>query len=197
LPTTNEEYAAVNFTVYNEELVAPDTLTTNNKELAVVATIATNDEELDATIALAAIKTYVNVELAENYNTVKNTKTAQKAKSKFAINTCRNILKIIKNNCANSKKIAVVVYSVEAEIEEVDVEQQKAGTTALTSPQNTKNYVDVVTIKRTQAEKVVKTILPINTVAPKTETTNKFKNQNSLRLAPTNDFSKNVTQRLT
>ena len=66
---------------------------------------------------------------------------------------------------------------MEAEIEEFDVEQTKAGTTALNSPQNTKNYVDVVTAKRTQVEKVAKTILAINTVALKIETTNKFEKQ--------------------
>jgi hypothetical protein len=53
------------------------------------------------------------------------------------------------------------------------VEQTKAGTTAPTSPQNTKNYVDVVTAKRTQVEKVAKTILAINIEALKIETTNK------------------------
>jgi hypothetical protein len=66
---------------------------------------------------------------------------------------------------------------MEADIEEFDVEQQKAGTTALTSPQNTKNYVDVVTAKRTQVEKVAKTILAINTVALESKTTNKFEKQ--------------------
>jgi hypothetical protein len=71
----------------------------------------------------------------------------------------------------------VVVYSVEAEIEEFNVEKQNAGTTALTSPQNTKNYVDVVTTKRTQVKKVAKTILAINTVALKIKTTNKFVKQ--------------------
>jgi hypothetical protein len=74
------------------------------------------------------------VEFAEKYQIVKNIKTAQKAKSKFAINTWLNILEIIKNNCAKPKKIAVEVYSFEAEIEEFDVEQQKADTTALSSP---------------------------------------------------------------
>jgi hypothetical protein len=99
---------------------------------------------------------------------------------------------ILKTNCANSKKIAVVVYSVEAMIEEFDVRKQYAGTTTLTSPQNTKNFVDVVPIKKTQVEKVARTIPTIDTVTLKTETTNKFKNQNSLRSAPTTDFSKNV-----
>ena len=66
---------------------------------------------------------------------------------------------------------------MEAEIEEFDVEQQKAGATTLTSPQNTKNYVDVVTVKKTQVEKLAKTILAINTEAFKIETTNKFEKQ--------------------
>jgi hypothetical protein len=104
---------------------------------------------------------------------VKNIKTAQNAKSQFAINTGVDILENIKNNCAKPKKIAVEVSSVEAEIEESNVEKTKAGTTALTSLQNTKNYVDVVTAKRTHVEKVAKTILAINTEALKIETTNK------------------------
>jgi hypothetical protein len=85
-----------------------------------------------------------------------------------------------------------VVYSVEAKIEEFDVKKQNAGTTTLTSPQNTKNSVDVVPIKKTQVEKVAKTTRAIDTVTLKTETTNKFKNQYSLRSAPTTDFSKNA-----
>ena len=55
-----------------------------------------------------------------------------------------------------------------------DVEQQEACTTALTNHQNTKNYVDVVSAKRTQVEEVAKTIIDTNNVAPKTETTNEF-----------------------
>jgi lipid II:glycine glycyltransferase (peptidoglycan interpeptide bridge formation enzyme) len=97
---------------------------------------------------------------------------------------------ILKNNCAKSKKIAAVGYSVEAKIEEFDVRKQYADTTTLTSPQNTKNFVDVVPIKKTQVEKVARTILAIDTVTLRTETTNKFKNQNSLRSAPTTDFYK-------
>jgi hypothetical protein len=54
------------------------------------------------------------------------------------------------------------------------VEQQEASATALTNPQNTKNYVDVVSAKRTQVEKVAKTIIATDTAAPRTETTNKF-----------------------
>jgi hypothetical protein len=63
------------------------------------------------------------VELAEKYRIAKNIKTTQKAKSKLALNTWGNILEIIKNNRAKSKKITVEVYMVEAEIEEIDVEQ--------------------------------------------------------------------------
>jgi hypothetical protein len=122
LATNDGEYAAATLAAYNEELVAADTLANSDEELAAVATfaahdkelvtadtLANNDEELDATIALAATKTHVNVELAEKYQIVKKVKTVQKAKSKFDINTWVNILK---NNCAKSKKIAVVVYSV-------------------------------------------------------------------------------------
>jgi hypothetical protein len=173
LATYNEELVDTDtLAAYNEELVTADTLATNSGELAAVATLAahdkelvaadtlaTDDEEFDATMTLAAIKTYVNVELAEKYLIVKNVKTAQNAKSQFAIDTGVNILENIKNNYAKPKKIAVKVSSVEAEIEEFSVEQTKAGTNALTSPQNTKNYVDVMTAKRTQVEKVAKTTL--------------------------------------
>ena len=58
-----------------------------------------------------------------------------------------------KNNRAKSKRIDVEVYMVRAETEEFDVEQQEAGTTALTNPQNTKNDVDVWTAKKTQVTK--------------------------------------------
>ena len=70
------------------------------------------------------------------------------------------------------------------------MEQQEAGATALTNPQNTKNYIDVVSAKRTEVEKVAKTIITTETAAPKTKATNKFET-NSLRSAPKNDFSKN------
>jgi hypothetical protein len=70
---------------------------------------------------------------------------------------------ILKNNCAKSKKIAMVVYSVEAKIEEFDMRKQNAGTTTLTSPQNTKNFIDVVPIEKTQVEKVARTIFAIDT----------------------------------
>ena len=53
----------------------------------------------------------------------------------------------------------------------------RLGATALTSPQNTRNYVDVVSAKRTQVEKVAKTITTTDTAALKTETTNKFEKQ--------------------
>ena len=48
---------------------------------------------------------------------------------------CVISLKITKNNGADSKKFAVKVHRVEAEIEEFNVEQQEAEATALTSPQ--------------------------------------------------------------
>jgi hypothetical protein len=114
------------------------------------------------------------VELAEKYQITKNVETAHNARSKFAQYTWINILK---NIYVKSKKIAVEVYSVEVEIEKFDVEQQEAGATALTNPQNTKNYVDVVSAKRTQVEKVAKTIFATDTVALITETTNKFETQ--------------------
>jgi hypothetical protein len=85
----------------------------------------------------------VNVELAEKNQIVEDVKTAQNAKSKSAINTWINILEIIKNNRAKSKKIAVEVYTVGAEIEEFDVEKQEADTTALTGHPNTENNVNV------------------------------------------------------
>jgi hypothetical protein len=66
---------------------------------------------------------------------------------------------------------------VRAETEEFDVEQQEAGTTALTNPQNTKNDIDVETAKRTQVETIAKTILATNTEALKIENPYKFKNK--------------------
>jgi hypothetical protein len=65
----------------------------------------------------------VNVELAENNHIVQDFKTAQNAKFKSAANTWSNILEIIKNNRAKSKKTAAEVYMVGAEIEEINVEQ--------------------------------------------------------------------------
>ena len=85
-------------------------------------------------------------------------------------------MNILKNNCANSKKIAVVVYSVEAKIEEFDVKKQHAGTTTLTSPQNTENFADVVPFKKIQDKTVARIILATNTVICRTKTTNKFNN---------------------
>jgi hypothetical protein len=131
----------------------------------------------------------MNVELAEKDQTVKNVKTAQNAKSKSAINTWVNILEIIKNNRAKSKKIAVEVYMVEAEIEEIDVEKQEAGTTALTGPPNTKNDVDVDTAKKTQVKKAAKTTLATNTEATNHHQVRETK---LLRSAPTINFSKNI-----
>ena len=63
---------------------------------------------------------------------------------------------------------------MEAEIEELNVEQQKAEATALTSPPTTKNDVEVDVIERVKVGKVTKTILTTNTVTFKTGTTNKF-----------------------
>jgi hypothetical protein len=66
---------------------------------------------------------------------------------------------------------------VRAETEEFNVEQQEAGATALTDPQNTKNDVDVETAKKTQVETTAKTILATNTEDINIETPNKFKNK--------------------
>ena len=91
--------------------------------------------------------------------------------------TSSPIENIFKNSHAEPKKNAVKVFRERARTEETDVKKQNASTTTLTSPQNTKNFVDEVTIKKTQVEKVARTILTINTVTLKTETTNKFKKQ--------------------
>jgi hypothetical protein len=50
--------------------------------------------------------------------------------------TLDNRIIILKNNHSKSKKIAVKVYIVRAETEEIDVEQQKAGNDALTTHKN-------------------------------------------------------------
>jgi hypothetical protein len=91
-------------------------------------------------------------------------------------NTCAVTISF-KNNCAKSKRIAVEVYMVRADTEEINVEQQEAGATALTDPQNTKNDVDVETTKKNQVETTARTILATNTEDLEIETTNKFKNQ--------------------
>jgi hypothetical protein len=174
LAANDEELAD---TATNDEEFAATTLAAHEEELADAATLATNDEEFAAATVLAATKHYVSVELAEKDHIVKDVKTVQNAKSKPAIHTWVNILEIIKNNCAKYKKIAVEVYRVEAEIEEFDMEQQEAGATALTGPQNTKNNIEVDVAKKTQVEKAAKTTLTTNTEALKTETTNKFKKQ--------------------
>jgi hypothetical protein len=54
---------------------------------------------------------------------VQDVKTAQNTKFKSAANTWSNILEIIRNNRAKSKKTAAEVYMVEAEIKEFNVEQ--------------------------------------------------------------------------
>jgi hypothetical protein len=87
----------------------------------------------------------------------------------------------------------VVVHTVRAEYEEFDLEQQEVSATALTSPQYTKNALMRKTAKKTQVETSDKVTLAANTEDLKLENHNKFKNQNSLRSAPTTDFSKNVT----
>jgi hypothetical protein len=130
-----------------------------DEQLAADATLATHDEEFAAATALAATKNYVNVELAEKKQIVKDVKTAQNAKSKSAANTWSNILEIIKNNRAKSKETAAEVYMVGAEVEEIDMEQQVASATAITGPPNTENNVDVETAKKTQVEKAAKTTL--------------------------------------
>ena len=63
------------------------------------------------------------MELAEKNHIVQDVKTAQNTKFKSAANTWSNILEIIKNNRAKSKKTAAEVYMVEAEIKEFNVEQ--------------------------------------------------------------------------
>jgi hypothetical protein len=82
-----------------------------------------------------------------------------------------------KNNRAKYKRIAVEVYTVRVETEEFNVEQQEAGTTSLTNPQNTKNDVDEWTAKKAQVETTARTILATNTEDLKIETPNKFENQ--------------------
>jgi hypothetical protein len=149
----------------DEELAA--TFAAHDEE---TATFTNHDEETDA-------KNYVNVELAEKYQIVKNVKTTQNAKSKFAINMWVNILEIIKNNRAKSKKITVEVYMVGAKTEEFNVEQHEADATALAGPQNTKNDVEVDVAKKTQVEKAAKTTSTTNTEALRIKTTNKFEKQ--------------------
>jgi hypothetical protein len=85
----------------------------------------------------------MNEELAEKKSTSCR-KSGQRRKPSLNLISAR--VNILKNNCAKSKKIAVVVYSVEPKIEEFDVKKQYADTPTLTSPQSTENFVDVVTI---------------------------------------------------
>jgi hypothetical protein len=65
--------------------------------------------------------------------------------------TCTTII-IFKNNRGKSKKLAVEVCMVRAETEEIAVEQQEAGTTALTGPKNIKNKAKVVLAKEKSVE---------------------------------------------
>ena len=67
------------------------------------------------------------------------------------------------------------VHTERAENKEVDLEQQKAGATALTSPQYTQEYVEVETDRKTQFEETARTILATNTEDLKIETPDKFK----------------------
>jgi hypothetical protein len=101
-----------------EELVTTDTLTDNDKELTAADIFATNGEKFGAATVLAATKSDVNVDLAEKDHIVNKT------------HMCVISLKITKNNGADSKKFAVKVYRVEAEIEEFNVEQQETKATA-------------------------------------------------------------------
>jgi hypothetical protein len=133
---------------YNEEFVATDTLATPAIATPAIATLAARYEELVAVDTLAT-----------------NNK-------EYAVNTA---LAVTKNNCDKSKKIAVEVYREKAEIEECNVEQQKADTTALTGSQDTKNDVEVRAAKKTQVKQATKTTSTTNTEALNTETTNKFK----------------------
>jgi hypothetical protein len=82
---------------------------------------------------------------------------------------------------------------VRAEYEEFDLEQYESSATALTSPQYTKNALMRKTAKKTQVETSDKVTLAANTEDLKLENHDKFKNQHSLRSAPSTDFSKNVT----
>jgi hypothetical protein len=83
----------------------------------------------------------------------------------------------------------VKVHRVEAEIEEFNVEQLEAETTAPPAPKTTMNDVEVDVTKRTKVRNVVGTILATNTVTLKTKTANEFKTKISLRPEPTTDFS--------
>ena len=151
-----EAVAVVTTTVYNEEIVDDDTLANNNEELVTVT-------------APANTKTHERGACREVPDREERRDSAERL-VQVATYTWINILKKI---CAKSKRIAAEVYSVELRSRS-NVEQQKAGTTTLTNPQNTKNYVDVVSAKRTRVEEVAKTIIDTDTVAPKTETTNEF-----------------------
>jgi hypothetical protein len=79
--------------------------------------------------------------------------------------------------CAKSKSIVVEVNKERAENEELDLEQQNADATALTSPQYTKNALMRKTAKKKKVETSNKFILAANTEDLKIENHNKFKNQ--------------------
>jgi hypothetical protein len=164
-----ELVAALTTTVYNEEIVDNDTLANNEEKLVTANTLAYHDEEIATATTLANTKTHERGACREVPDREERRDSAQR-QVQVATYTWINILKKI---CAKSKRIAAEVYSVELRSRS-NVEQQEAGTTTLTNPQNTKNYVDVVSAKRTRVEEVAKTIIDTDTVAPKTETTNEF-----------------------
>jgi hypothetical protein len=183
----NEELVTVDTLITNDvELVAATTPTAHNEELVDADTLANNDEKLVTAHTLADTKTHEHGACREVPDREERRDSAER-QVQVAIYTWINILK---NICAKSMKIAAEVYSVELRSRS-DVEQQEAGATAPTNLQNTKNYVDVVSAKRTQVEKVAKTIIDTDTAAPKTETTNKFEIKFT-ELSVTIDFSENV-----
>jgi hypothetical protein len=130
-------------TIYDEELIATNTLATNDEEF-VAATLAVYNEEHVAvdTLATLAVATLA----AHYYEELVAVDTLATNSEELAVATT---LAATKKNCDKSKKIAVEVYRVEAEIEECNVEQQKADATALTGSQDTKNDVEVSAAKTT------------------------------------------------
>ena len=71
----------------------------------------------------------------------------------------QNILKKVKNNHAESKKIGVKVFGERARTEETDVKKQNAGNIALTTLQNIKNKIpNVFTNKDKFGKDNVKTL---------------------------------------
>jgi hypothetical protein len=64
------------------------------------------------------------------------------------------------------------------------VEQQEAGATALTGPQNTKNDVEVDVAKKIQVEKAAKTTLTTNTEVLEAEPTDLEREEPTVRENP-------------